>query len=146
MEVYIASPFFNERQNEILEEVKKILDSLDISYFSPKDDCLFENGKGMDAEAVFNKNCLEIERCDCLLAITDGLDAGTLWESGFAYGIRGKEILYVWVDHVEGANFNLMLAQSATATVKGFEELKKALEYFKEHGDVEDVKYSGKME
>jgi len=146
MEIYIASPFFNKRQNEILEEVKSLLDKIDISYFSPKDDCLFENDKGMDANAIFEINCREIEKCDCILVITDGLDAGSLFEAGFAHGINKNNILYVWIDHIEGANFNLMLAQSATATVKGFDELIVALEHFKDHGHIKSIGYSGVME
>lgn len=146
MDIYIASPFFNERQIEILEQTKSILDNLCIGYFSPKDDCLFENDKGMDAGEIFQMNCNEIQECDCLLVITDGLDAGTLWEAGFAYGIGKENILYAWIDCIEGANFNLMLAKSATSTVKGFDQLEIALMHYKNEGFVNKELYLGHME
>ena len=146
MRFYIAAPFFNERQIEIVEEVKEILDYHGATYFSPKDDCLFENGKGMDSSDVFKTNCAEIEDCDAMIVITDDGDMGTIWEAGYAFGIQKENVIYAWIDFVEGAKFNLMLAHGATITVKGIKELSDEIFLAVRSGSVAKEDYSGELE
>ena len=143
MKFYIASPFFNDRQIEIVEEIKRILDNRGFSYFSPKDDCIFENDKGMDSREIFDTNCREIDNADGIIAVTDGADAGTMWECGYAYGKRN--VIYVWVDYIEGKDFNLMLAHSANAVAKGMTELRTILDFVLKNGRTPNKEYIGNM-
>ena len=144
MKFYIASPFFNEAQVEIVEQIKALLNETGFEFFSPKDDCLFENGKGMDSSKVFQTNVEQIDLCDGIIVVTDFRDPGTLWEAGYSYG--KDNIIYIWVDFVESQNFNLMLAHSATTTVKGFDELETVLKATKELGFVPKKEYNGLLE
>ena len=146
MKFYIAAPFFNPAQIQKVEAVKEMLQSNGLDYFSPKDDCLFQNDAGVDSQAIFRTNCDEIEKCDGVIAITDGRDVGTMWESGFAYGIKKENIVYAWLDHDPKANFNIMLAHSGDAVALGYGELARILKSAQEDGEVASHNYSGNME
>jgi len=143
MKFYIASPFFNDRQIEIVEEIKRILDNRGFHYFSPKDDCVFENGKGIDSREIFDTNCREIDDADGIIAVTDGSDAGTMWECGYAY--EKRNVIYVWVDYIEGKDFNIMLAHSANAVAKGMTELRTILDFVLKNGRTPNKEYIGNM-
>ena len=146
MKFYIAAPFFNKTQIEKVEVIKEMLTAKGFDYFSPKDDCLFENDKGMDSESIFRTNINEIDRCDGIIVVTDDKDPGSVFEAGYAYGSSIDNIVYIWVDHIEGANFNLMLAHSADATALGYEELHSILNAAKNLGYVPKREYTGRME
>ena len=146
MKFYIAAPFFNKAQIEKVEVVKEMLTAKGFDYFSPKDDCLFENNKGMDSANIFNTNVDQIDRCDGILVITDDRDLGAMFEAGYAYGSGVYNRIYAWIDHDKDANFNLMLAHSADAVALGYKELDLLLTKTKELGHVHSNNYSGKME
>ena len=146
MKFYIAAPFFNPKQLERVETVKKMLTEKGFDYFSPKDDCLFENDKGMDSANIFNTNVDEIDKCDGIIIITDDRDVGAMFEAGYAYGSGVYNRIYAWIDHDTDSNFNLMLAHSADAVVLGYRELDLLLTKTKELGLVRSNHYLGKME
>ena len=146
MKFYIAAPFFNPKQVERVEAIKKMLTEKGFDYFSPKDDCLFENDKGMDSANIFNTNINEIDNCNGVIVVTDDRDVGSMWEAGYAYGANKSNIVYVWIDHDKDANFNLMLAHSADAVALGYKELDLLLTKAKEIGYVYSNHYLGKME
>ena len=146
MKFYIAAPFFNKAQIEKVEVVKEMLTAKGFDYFSPKDDCLFENNKGIDSEAIFTTNCVAISNCDAMIIITDGRDVGSMWEAGYAFGINKENIIYAWIDYAPEANFNLMLSHSGDATALGYEELHSILNAAKNLGYVPKHEYTGKME
>ena len=146
MKFYIAAPFFNPKQVERVEAIKEMLTEKGFDYFSPKDDCLFENDKGMDSANIFNTNINEIDNCNGVIVVTDDRDVGSMWEAGYAYGANKSNIVYVWIDHDKDANFNLMLAHSADAVALGYKELDLLLTKAKEIGYVYSNHYLGKME
>lgn len=123
MKFYIAGPFFNEAQIAKVEYIKCILQSLDIEFFSPKDDCLFkpEGGHKM-AKNILNANISAIFKCDAMIVITDGKDTGTMFEAGFAYA-NEVPLLYVWLDHAPHHKFNLMLGASGAVAMNEAELL-----------------------
>jgi len=123
--VYIASPFFNPKQIQIVEDIKEALTEIGVDYYSPKDENLFENFKNMDPKKIFEENVNNIVNKDAVVVVTDGKDVGTIFEAGFAYAL-GIPIIYVWLDRPEGAKFNLMLSQSGRTVVGSIEELKQA--------------------
>jgi len=123
---YIAGPFFNERQLEILQLVKTVLNERGLDYYSPKDECLFK--EGMDASTIFNDNIDAIHSCSHMIVITDGKDIGTMFEAGYAYSF-GLPIVYLWVDHGDSP-LNLMLSQSGSCICLGMDSFEDTMKYF----------------
>ena len=146
MKFYIAAPFFNPTQIQKVETVKLLLEESGLEYFSPKDDCLFENDKGIDSTKIFNTNIDEIDKCDGIIVITDDRDVGAMFEAGYAYRSGSYNRIYAWIDYDKDANFNLMLAHSADAVALGYDELARILKSVQEDGGVASHNYSGNME
>jgi len=144
MRVYIAGPFFNDKQIEIVEKVKEILEENFIEYHSPKDHSLYKPGGSITPKQCFESNIEEIKECDFIIAITDGLDAGTLFECGAAY-ILNKEICYLWVDN-HSKKFNLMLSESASALCYSYEDLDNAIEWRNVYKVWPNVNVKGEVE
>ncbi|KVU33316.1 nucleoside 2-deoxyribosyltransferase [Burkholderia ubonensis] len=77
--VYLASPFFNLGQRWLVDEARRCLTELGLDVFSPVHDV----GRG-PAREVGPKDIEALNSCDRVLAILDGLDAGTVFEVGYA--------------------------------------------------------------
>lgn len=77
--IYLAGPFFNTAQQWLINDVRRALLDMGFYVFSP----IHDVGIG-SAEMVATKDLQAIEKADVVLAILDGLDAGTLFEIGFA--------------------------------------------------------------
>lgn len=108
---YFASPFFNPEQVEREERMIAHLRKLGFIVFSPREAChLDAKASQQSREDVFKANCDAINSSKAVFAVTDGKDMGTIWESGYAYGI-GKPIIY-FAETLGDNKFNLMLAQS----------------------------------
>ena len=122
--VYLASPFFNEKELERVEKVKEILDSKGLDVFSPKEhqNPEYEFGSMEWRKATFKNDVDHIDWCDVVVAIiSQGNydDSGTAWELGYAYA-TGKPVVLV---NVTGETINLMIADSLHALVTSYEEL-----------------------
>ena len=108
---YFASPFFNPEQVEREERMIAHLRRLGFRVFSPKESChLDAKASQQSREDVFNSNCNAINNSKAVFAVTDGKDMGTIWEAGYAYGIK-KPVIY-FAETLGDNQFNLMLAQS----------------------------------
>ncbi len=138
--VYIASPFFNPLQVQIVEDIKSALTEIGVEYYSPKDANLFENFKDMDPKLIFQENVVNILNRDAVVVVTDGKDVGTIFEAGFAFA-SNIPIVYVWLDRPEGAKFNLMLSQSGRTVVASIDELKKVFQ-----NDLPETTFDGLQE
>ena len=112
MKVYLASPFFNEKEIKIYEEVIDILrnkNSLDV--FVPREHSI-PNGWGMSnqlwGEAVFATDLVALDRCDVVVVLNWGMysDSGTAWECGYAYA-KGKTVINVLCG--DEKDFSLMM-------------------------------------
>ncbi len=77
--VYLAAPFFTMAQRWLVEEARDALRQLGMDVFSP----LHDVGPGPASE-VAPADLVGLESCDRVFAIIDGLDAGTLFEIGYA--------------------------------------------------------------
>jgi len=142
MKVYIASGWFNKKQEQARLEILESCKFAKIKFYSPKDDFLYIPGK-TDPEEVFNENLIQIKRSDFIIASTVDKDMGTLFECGCSY-ILNKPIIYYWPDG-EGP-FNLMLAQTAWQVCVSFEQLKFNLQNVKKDGYVKKIQYEGEIE
>lgn len=131
--VYIAGPFFNPEQVAVIEAIKALLSTFKrmCTFYSPKDDSLYVPGK-TDPQASFDMNVRKIYESSLVIAVTDGKDPGTLFESGYAYAV-GTPIVYLWLTGLPGMKFNLMLAKSGIAVCRSWGDLNIVVEDFLIH-------------
>lgn len=152
--VYFASPFFNEEQIEREERLKAKLRENGFEVWSPKENCLCPPNASREMRTqTFADNLKAIGECEIIFAVTDGKDVGTIWEAGYAYGVRTMLKLYDDVGHdrkivyycetLQGAPFNLMLAESGDIVVTNDDELEAALDMLKKG---EGRWYAGEIE
>lgn len=87
--VYLAGPFFSMAQLWLVEEARNAFLSMGLQVFSPYHDV----GHGT-ADEVVQKDIDAIRKCELMLAIGDGLDAGTLYEIGYARALGKTVIMY----------------------------------------------------
>jgi nucleoside 2-deoxyribosyltransferase len=122
MKIYLASPFFNDKELDILAQVEKILDEKGFTVFKPKDNQYtnLEMGSPLWSLATFNNDKKFIDWSDIVVAVYHGAysDSGTAWEIGYAYGTQ-KPVVVVQV----GESSNLMVHEGSHANVT-LEELK----------------------
>jgi nucleoside 2-deoxyribosyltransferase len=85
--VYLAGPFFNIAQLWLVEEARLALRGLGLRVFSP----LHDIGLG-SAHDVAPQDLEGLKRSRAVLALIDGLDAGTLFEIGYARSL-GKPVV-----------------------------------------------------
>ena len=124
--VYLASGWFNERQEERRAFVKQAIIDAGFDIFSPKDEALVDPTSSQDwREQVFKNNIKGITNAPFMVCITDEKDIGTIMEAGIAYALN---IPIVYFAETLGDNpFNLMLAQSGIVACTSREELVKVL-------------------
>lgn len=85
--VYLAGPFFTLAQIWLINETRGLLTTMGLGVFSP----YHEIGMG-NAMNVVPKDIEGINNSDIVFAIADGLDAGTLFEIGYARA-KGKPVV-----------------------------------------------------
>ena len=139
MKIYLASPFFNEKELADVTRAEKILMGRGFEVFSPR---LHEVRTDKNAEPerwsreTFEMDREHIDLCDCVVMLYRGAysDSGTAWECGYAYG-TGKPVVVVQL----GDDSNLMVHEGSRASISpddladyDFERLPR-------------VRYSGKM-
>lgn len=95
--VYLAGPFFTLSEKLFVTECRNILTAMGAHVFSPYHDV----GEGK-AEDVAPKDIDALNGCDCVFAIVDGLDSGTLFEIGYAVA-HGKRVVAYVENESEGA-------------------------------------------
>lgn len=153
--VYFASPWFTPEQEEREERLKAKLRSLGFNVHSPKETAVC--GAISDPEtrkSIFDGNIDAINKCDIVFAITDGKDMGTIWEAGYAYGLKEHlkavrwrsdntiKIVY-YCETLGDGLFNLMLAQSGDIIITKFEDVDKLPELLARG---EKVGYAGRIQ
>lgn len=87
--VYLAGPFFTLAQRWMIEQARTNLIEMGMSVFSPFHDV----GHG-SADDVVEKDIQGIKDADILFAVGDGMDAGTLYEIGYARAINKPVVMY----------------------------------------------------
>jgi Nucleoside 2-deoxyribosyltransferase/pfkB family carbohydrate kinase len=94
--VYLAGPFFTIAQLWLVDETRNRLREMGLDVFSPYHDV----GRG-SADDVVAKDLAAIDQCDLMLALTDDLDSGTLFEIGYARA-KGKPVVVYCENESEG--------------------------------------------
>ncbi|GHC88077.1 hypothetical protein GCM10007320_34920 [Pseudorhodoferax aquiterrae] len=94
--IYLAGPFFTAAQQWAIDEARAALQDMGFTVFSP----IHEVGEGLP-EDVARKDLEGLDRSLVVLALIDGLDAGTLFEIGYAVA-RGIPVVAVGESVAEG--------------------------------------------
>lgn len=103
--VYLASPFFNLGQRWLVDEARRCLTELGLDVFSPVHDV----GPG-PAHEVGPADIEALNSCDRVFAILDGLDAGTIFEVGYA---RAKDMpVYALAQAVDEENLKMVIGSN----------------------------------
>ncbi|MGN4071773.1 PfkB family carbohydrate kinase [Burkholderia gladioli] len=87
--VYLAGPFFSVAQRWLIDTLRDTFVKLGVKVFSP----IHDAGEGKD-EVVAMADLAGIDRSDILFAVCDGLDAGTLFEIGYAVSRRKPVVAF----------------------------------------------------
>ena len=140
MKVYLASPFFNEEELKIYNEVIDLLRSEgDLSVFVPREHTIpnaWDLPNHIWGENVFAVDYLAITQCDVVVVLNFGMysDSGTAWECGCAFAL-GKKVVNVLCG-VEDEEYSIMMVNGTTATVTldelRYNHLKYCIEFEKD--------------
>lgn len=126
MRVYLAGPFFNEKElldNTLAEE---ILQSKDLDIFVPRKHFI-PNGENLPhsiwAQAVYHMDISEIKKCDIVVLLYSGLysDSGTAFECGYANALNIPIITVYLNDNIS----SLMITNASHANLIGLQGLKE---------------------
>ncbi|MFD2444984.1 nucleoside 2-deoxyribosyltransferase [Bacillus sp. CGMCC 1.16607] len=116
MRVYLASPFFNEKEIEMVEQVEKILEDKGLNVFSPRKKQMdhLEVGSRHWSIETFTDDIKFIKWSEIVVGVYHGnySDSGTAWELGYAYA-TDKPVILVHV----GKDSNLMVHEGAHANL-----------------------------
>ena len=111
-DIYLAAPFFTEKELTIYRKVVKTLRENGYEVFVPQEHEV-EGGRSMTnqdwAYNVFNMDILGLADCECLVCLNFGMysDSGTAWEVGFAKGHDMKVVQILCGD--ENTVYSLMM-------------------------------------
>lgn len=143
---YIASGWFSPEWLQEVEDIKGVLTSLELEFFSPKDYAICDADAATGTQqAIFDGNVAHLDTCDWMICNTRNKDMGSIWEAGYFYSL-GKPIVYFCAGLPPGAKFNLMLAASGVAVCTSIDDLREYLSESKKAGKLLRRGYSGLIE
>ena len=121
-QAYLASPFFNNKEVHVYDEVIRILKEKGYDLFIPRDHEI-ENAWGKSnaewAREVFIADLNALNKADVVFVINHGMysDSGTAWECGYAYA-KEKMVINILVDTMQkDKSFSLMMINGADMTI-----------------------------
>ncbi|GKQ43221.1 nucleoside deoxyribosyltransferase [Companilactobacillus sp. RD055328] len=134
--IYLAAPFFDEKQIERRDKMVKLLNENPTvnEVFIPgehEEDTAFEFGTLEWQVATFKLDTNQIDVNDIVVGIldyeeADTSDPGTIWELGYASASKMPTIAVKFGD---SNKLNLMLARSLTAFFNGEEDVENIKNY-----------------
>jgi hypothetical protein len=104
-QVYLAAPFFTLSQRWLVELVRESLLGLGGAVFSPLHDV------GLGADEVAEKDLVGLDSCTAVLALLDEVDAGVLFEAGWAR--RGEIPLIGYSAHTDDDQLKMVRGSGA---------------------------------
>ena len=123
MKIYLASPFFNDKELDYYKKVLNILEKKNLTVYAPlKNEISRENKtKEQWAKLTFSKDVEEINKADAVVMLFYGLysDSGTSWECGYAFATN-KPVVVV---HLHEGKSNCMINCGSYSNLKGLQEL-----------------------
>lgn len=128
---YIAGPFFNKDEIEIVENIKNILNELKIVYYSPKDECLIKKRDSLEKiKYAYDLNLKAMDDCDLMIANIEGFDTGTIFEMG--YFTKSNKPIIAFSSNPD-RKLNIMLSQSCIGFSNAYLDLKNIIYLFNEN-------------
>ena len=123
MKIYLASPFFNEKELENVKIAEKILTERGFSLFSPRLNEVRTDEitqQSWWSKETFMNDKKFIDWADVVVMLYYGgySDSGTAWECGYAYGTNTPVVVVQL-----GEDSNLMVHEGCHSNIT-FEELK----------------------
>lgn len=106
-QIYLAGPFFTTGQQWLVDEARYALRDMGFEVFSP----IHEVGEG-PPEAVAPADLFALENSGLVFALLDGLDAGTVFEVGYARA-RGIPVVGV-AESTEAKSLTMLLGSACT--------------------------------
>ena len=132
MKIYLAGPFFNEKQLKTIQLIEKEFDKHGFDYFSPRKGGgsiahLPPEEKRKESKRIYESNVEEMVKANILFAVVDGRDKGTVYEMGYfkCLTVATPKPRYSITYTNENFGLNIMLKESVDAHVVGQEELEK---------------------
>lgn len=145
---YIAGPFFNPEQKEIIKVVEDLTSRENLHSFSPSRDSIVISATTSKSELrkVFDSNWIAIDDSDLVIAVLDYAgaelffekngsknivsipDSGTIWELGYAFA-RNKPIIGYFTKPPQ--KVNLMLSEGIDAFCVGNSNFSKVIDEIK---------------
>lgn len=123
MKIYLASPFFNEKECEVLSRAEEILKGRGFSIFSPREHEVRDGNVGKPdwSKETFLNDKAGIDWAEAVVMLYWGnySDSGTAWECGYAYATH-KPVIVVQL----GESSNLMIHEGSHTNLMGVEELR----------------------
>ena len=136
--IYIAAPFFNKRQLEIVVEVENYLRPREFSFFSPRSagslKDMSKNKQSQTRSEIYKGNIHAMDSADIMIACVEEKDTGTIFEMGYFAAKEKKIIMF----SQKIGTVNVMLAESAYAVCDKVEKLPDSIygDYNVEIGDL----------
>jgi nucleoside 2-deoxyribosyltransferase len=93
--IYLAGPFFSISERWLINEMRNTLINFGNNVFSPLHDVgIIDTGEIYNnAKAIATKDLEGLAKCDTVLAVITGIDAGTLFEIGYAKSLNKKIVI-----------------------------------------------------
>jgi nucleoside 2-deoxyribosyltransferase len=93
--IYLAGAFFNNEERATISFLADKLRKQGHDVYVPMEHKVpneWDIPNDVWGNAVFNDDVAAIKKCTCLVVVYTGMvaDAGTVWEIGFAYGIKKR--------------------------------------------------------
>ena len=127
MYIYLAGPFFKPHEVEAISKIEKELTDKEILFYSPRWEGVLitqsEEEKQANKKRIYDRNVEMISGASKVLAIIDDRDIGTIWEMGFATGLK----IPVITISSQSYGLNVMLAESVQAHVLNINDAIEAI-------------------
>ena len=137
IKVYIAAPFFNSEQLEVVKKIEDVLFKANIAYFSPRTNGILteipkEKRKEYTDEIYkMNINCMDDS--NVMIAVVDDHDIGTMFEIGYFTRKKNtssdENYLMTYTDNNFG--LNVMIQKSVDAHIVGEGDLGTLIKHIK---------------
>jgi nucleoside 2-deoxyribosyltransferase len=147
MIIYLAGPFFNEKQNFVIIKLENLIEDAGFTLISPRRIGVLKSMTAEERRAaapqIYQKNRSDIAASDAMLAVIDDRDQGTTWEMGFIDGLdyhiyhsAAKRPVYTFSNH--GHGLNVMIQGGIKAHARGFEQAARMLQAIKSDSSLEE--------
>lgn len=112
--IYLASPFFNDKEKAVKSRIKKVLEECEYEVYDPQKSSNpydYEDSNAEWGQCVYTLDIEAIEQSTYVIAIDWGLygDCGTAFEVGYAKA-KGKNVIVIVPNEALSKEHSLMIA------------------------------------